>query len=349
VRVLAIVPARAGSKSVPDKNVLAFRGKPLLVHSIEHGLAARNVDRVLVSTDSARYRQIALAAGADAPFLRPESLAGDHSTDLEVFTHALDWLERHEGYQPEVCVHLRPTYPTRTVEDVENAVDLLLGDPGADSVRSVTLAPHTPYKMWRITERGTLQPLLDSTLREAYNLPRQALPEVYLQNAAVDAVRSAVVREQRSMTGTRILAYVMDRFQDIDDWSELAAAERGFPAAGEMPTGRTFAFDMDGVLATLVPDNNYLESEPYAPAIAVVNRLYDAGNRIVIYTARGSLTGRDWTDTTREQLRRWGVRHHELRFGKPAADYYVDDRMISLASLLAWSQTCGLGRPRKSA
>jgi CMP-N,N'-diacetyllegionaminic acid synthase len=349
VSILAIVPARSGSKSVPDKNIVPFRGKPLLVHSVEHGLAAHNVDRVLVSTDSARYRNIALAAGAEAPFLRPEALSGDHSTDLEVFTHVLDWLERHEGYRPEACVHLRPTYPTRTVEDVEKAVDLLRGDPTADAVRSVTLAPHTPYKMWRLTERGTLRPLLDSALREPYNLPRQTLPEVYMQNAAVDVVRSAVIREQHSMTGTRVLAYVMDRFQDIDDWSELAAVERDFRTFAEMPTGRTFAFDLDGVLATLVPDNNYLESEPYPPAIAVANRLHDAGNRIVVYTARGSQTGRDWTETTREQLRRWGVRHHELRFGKPAADYYIDDRMISLASLLTWIELCGDGRRRKSA
>jgi CMP-N-acetylneuraminic acid synthetase len=349
VSILAIVPARSGSKSVPDKNVVPFRGKPLLVHSVQHGLAARNVDRVLVSTDSPRYRDIALAAGAEAPFLRPEALAGDHSTDLEVFVHALEWLERHEGYRPEACVHLRPTYPTRTVEDVERAVDLLCGDPLADSVRSVSLAPHTPYKMWRLTERGTLRPLLDSALREPYNLPRQSLPEVYIQNAAVDVVRAGVVREERSMTGTRILAYVMDRFQDIDDWSELAAAEGDLRGSAEMPTGRTFAFDMDGVLATLVPDNNYLESLPYSPAIAVANRLHDAGNRIVVYTARGSQTGRDWTETTREQLLRWGVRHDELRFGKPAADYYVDDRMISLASLLAWIESCGQGRRRKSA
>jgi CMP-N,N'-diacetyllegionaminic acid synthase len=346
--VLAIVPARAGSKSVPHKNVISFRGKPLLVHSIEHGLGARNVDRVLVSTDSPRYRDLALQAGAEAPFLRPEALAGDHSTDLEVFAHALDWLEGHEGYRPEVCVHLRPTYPTRRVVDVESAVDLLRADPSADSVRSVTLAPQTPYKMWRLGEGRTLEPLLESPLREPYNLPRQVLPEVYLQNAAVDVVRAAVIRDRHSMTGTRVLAYVMDRFHDIDDWSDVVQAEQA-PPEGGLPTGLTFAFDLDGVLATLVPDNDYLQAQPYAPAIALVNRLHEAGNRIVVYTARGSLTGRDWAEATRDQLRRWGVPYHELRFGKPAADYYVDDRMISLATLSAWMGPSGEGRWRKSA
>jgi CMP-N-acetylneuraminic acid synthetase len=345
--VLAIIPARAGSKGIPDKNVVSFRGKPLLVHSIEHGLAARNVERVLLSTDSPSYRQIALAAGAEAPFLRPAALADDRATDLEVFVHALEWLDAHEGYRPEICVHLRPTFPTRKVEDVEGAVDLLRGDPAADSVRSVVPAPATPYKMWRL-DQGVLRPLLDTSLREPWNLPRQTRPEVYLQNAAVDAVRSEVVRKRRSMTGRRILAYLMSDARDIDDWADLAAAEDELPG-GETPTGRTFAFDMDGVLATLVSDLDYAKAEPSRPGIELANRLYDAGNRIVVYTARGSLTGRDWEATTRSQLRRWGVRHHEVRFGKPAADYYVDDRMISLAALEAWVSSSSRGDRRQSA
>ncbi len=345
--VLAIVPARRDSKSVPQKNVLSFRGKPLLVHSIEHGRAASNVDRVLVSTDSPSYREIALAAGAEAPFLRPRALAGDDSTDLQVFTHALEWLAQHEAYRPELCVHLRPTYPTRRVEDVERAVDLLLADPTAHSVRSVTLAPQTPYKMWRLTADGTLAPLLESPLREAFNLPRQLLPDVYLQNAAVDVVRAAVVTQQRSMTGTRILAYLMDGFRDVDHWSDLALLEQDSPA--EPPTNLTFAFDLDGVLATLVPDGDYSKAEPCAPGVTLARRLHDAGNRIVVYTARGSVTGRDWTRLTRDQLHRWGVPYHELHFGKPAADYYVDDRMISLATLEAWLESRGGNRGRKSA
>ena len=345
--VLALVPARSGSKSVPDKNVLAFRGRPLLAHSVEHGLRARNVDRVLVSTDSERYREIAVAAGAEAPFLRPAEFAGDRSTDLEVFTHALDWLERHQGYRPKACVHLRPTYPLREVADVERAVDLLLGDETADSVRSVTPAPHTPYKMWSLTGHGTLQPLLEGPAPEAYNLPRQDLPVVYVQNAAVDVVRTQVIR-RGSMSGRRILPLVMERFQDIDDWRELAAAERDF-VPGEIPTGLTFAFDLDGVLATLVPDNDYRRAQPYPSAIALLNRLHAAGNRIVVYTARGSQTGLDWTAVTGEQLRSWGVHHDEVRFGKPAADYYVDDRMLSLSSLQAWIQTCTRNQRSKTA
>jgi CMP-N,N'-diacetyllegionaminic acid synthase len=345
--VLAVIPARSGSKSVPHKNILSFRGKPLLVHSVEHGLAARNVDRVVVSTDSPSYRDLALRAGAEAPFLRPPALAQDRSTDLEVFAHLLEWLDRHEGYRPELLVHLRPTYPTRRVEDVEAAVDMLEAEPGADSVRSVAPAPQTPYKMWTLRD-GRLLPLLESSLPEAYNLPRQDLPAIYVQNAAVDVVRSAVILEQASMTGRRILAYVMDRFEDVDDWRDVAAAERFAPSGG-LPKGQTFVFDVDGVVATLEPDNDYARARPFLPAIAAVNRLHAAGNRILIHTARGSQTGVDWTDLTREQLRRWGVRYDELRFGKPAADYYVDDRTMSLATLETWLDASDQARRNKSA
>jgi len=347
VSVLAIVPARSGSKSAPHKNVASFRGRPLLAHSVEHGLRARNVDRVLVSTDSPRYRELAAAAGAEVPFLRPAELAQDLSTDLDVFAHALGWLEAHEGYRPDVVVHLRPTAPTRRVADVENAVELLLADPEADSVRSVVEAPHTPYKMWRPGPDGALRPLLAGPLPESYNLPRQLLPTVYQQNASVDVIRARVIREG-SMSGARVLPYVMERLADVDEWPELARLDLTPPDDGP-PTGLTFAFDLDGVIAGLVPGNDYARAEALPVGVAAVNALHRAGNRIVIYTARGSATGREWTELTLAQLKRWGVRYHELRFGKPAADYYVDDRMLSPATLHAWLASAGTEKGRKTA
>jgi CMP-N-acetylneuraminic acid synthetase len=345
--VLAIVPARSGSKSAPHKNVASFRGRPLLAHSVEHGLRARNVDRVLVSTDSPRYRELALAAGAEVPFLRPDQLSGDHSTDLEVFSHALRWLETHEGYTPDLVVHLRPTAPTRRVADVERAVELLRDDDAADSVRSVVEAPDTPYKMWRPGADGALRPLLPGPLPESYNLPRQLLPTVYLQNASVDVVRARVIRAG-SMTGTRVLPYVMDRMADVDQWPELARLDLT-PPGDAVPTGLTFVFDLDGVIAGLVPGDEYSRAEPLPTGVAAVNALHRAGNRIVIHTARGSATGREWTEVTLAQLKRWGVRYHELRFGKPAADYYVDDRMLSPATLFTWLASAGTEKGRKTA
>lgn len=329
--VLAIIPARSGSKGIPHKNIRPFRGKPLMAYSIEQALAAETVNRVLVSTDSAEYAEIARRHGAEVPFLRPAELSSDLSTDLELFEHALGWLAEHEGYRPELCVHLRPTYPTRCAEDIDRAVRMLHEHPDGDSVRSITPAPETPFKMWFLDEDGGLRPVVtDPDYPEAYNRPRQELPRTYLQNAAVDVVRTRVILEQHSMTGRRILGMLMDSFHDIDDVNQFQAAESAMEAG---VTGKTFVFDIDGVLASIVPGYDYNLSEPIRDHIRIVNQLYEQGNTIILLTARGSKTGIDWAEITEGQMRSWGVKHHALHFGKPAADYYIDDRMLSLSDL----------------
>jgi CMP-N,N'-diacetyllegionaminic acid synthase len=332
LEVLALIPARSGSKGIPHKNIAMFHGKPLLAHSVIQAKAARTITRVIVSTDSPVYAAIARQFGAETPFDRPAEISGDFANDLEVFEHALIWLDKNEGYRPDICVHLRPTYPTRRVEDIDRAVELLASDPSYDSVRSVVKAPETPFKMWFMDGQGRLDPVVSPRegLVEPYNMPRQALPQAYLQNASVDVAWARVIREQHSMTGKRIRGMEMAHLHDIDDAGQLA--EAGLAAAPEL-RGRKFVFDMDGVIATITPDNDYRLAEPIRPTIELINRLHDLGNRIVIATARGSETGIDWTDVTRGQLERWGVKYDKLMFGKPAGDYYVDDRFVSLTDL----------------
>lgn len=334
-KILALIPARSGSKSIPHKNVRLLAGKPLLAYSIEHALAARLINRVIVSTDSPVYAEIARRYGAETPFLRPPEISQDHSTDLEVFTHALRWLEDKEGYVPDVCVHLRPTHPIRKVEDVDKMVQLLLDNPEIDSVRSVVPAPETPFKMWFRGEDGLLSPVVQTDIQEAYNLPRQMLPQVFLQNACIDVVRTSVVLEMKSMTGKKILGYVMDAFFDIDSEEQFRKAEEYLRQRILTDDKRTLCFDIDGVVATLAPDNRYDWASPQTENIRLINLLYEQGHKIILFTARGSATGMDWTKVTRDQMRAWGVKYHELRFGKPAADYYVDDKLVTMAELRA--------------
>jgi CMP-N,N'-diacetyllegionaminic acid synthase len=336
--VLAIIPARSGSKSVPHKNLRPFRGKPLIAHSIGQALAARNVDRVIVSTDSPDYARIAREFGAEAPFLRPDAIAQDLSTDLDVFLHALDWLEANEHYRPELCVHLRPTYPLRSVADVEGAVDLLRGRPDADSVRSVTPAPHTPYKMWRLDDAGgLLRPLLESDIPEAYNMARQALPPVYLQNAAVDVVRAEVVQQRRSMTGARILAYPMPEIHDIDTEFDFAAA--GWARSDAPPRGKTFAVALAALLAQGTEDD--LDASSVHPGVAaILERLHALGNTILVHTVRTRGPGGDATEPTHRWLAERGVKYHRVVWGKPRADFHIDDGLIPLFALQRW-----LGQP----
>lgn len=337
--VLAIIPARQGSKSIPHKNIRSIAGKPMLAYSIEHALASTKIDRVIVSTDSELYAGIAKQFGAEVPFLRPDAISQDHSTDLEVFQHTLQWLKENENYVPDICVHLRPTHPVRNPADIDTMIDIILGDNTLDSVRSVVESPETPYKMWFQDETGKLSPVIKTDIREAYNQPRQILPKTYLQNASIDIVRTSTLLEKNSMTGDHIQGYIMQEIFDIDYESQLGeVATRLNSVANDVPSDhdkkvKSFCFDIDGVIATLTPDNDYTKADCNPMMVAAVNALYDAGHEIILFTARGTKTGIDWTGTTREQMKRWGVRYHDLRFGKPAAEYYIDDRMLSFDDL----------------
>src|SRR5262249_41989321 len=207
---VAIVPARGGSKSIPRKNIRPLGGAPLIAYSIEAGLRARLVDRVIVSTDDEDIAAVARAWGADVPFLRPAALAGDNTPDLPVFQHAIGWLEANAGGVPEIVVQLRPTSPLRPPDCVDAAIDLLRRDETVDSVRGVIQATQNPYKMWRLNPDDTIAPLLGREEAEAYNRPRQELPQTYWQTGHVDAIRTRVIREQASMSGNRIRALVLD-------------------------------------------------------------------------------------------------------------------------------------------
>lgn len=348
MEVLALIPARSGSKSIPHKNIRMIGGKPLLAHSIGHARESRSVTRTIVSTDSEAYAELAREWGAETPFLRAANISGDHSTDLQLFEHALDWLKRNENYRPDLCVHLRPTHPVRNPEDIDHMVEVLHSNPDFDSVRSVVPAPETPFKMWFRNSEGVLTPVVQTQIREAYNQPRQCLPETYLQNASIDVVRSAVITEQHSMTGARVFGYLMQNSYDIDTEDQFGRAEALMAAAAcqeSTSTSRsrkTFVIDIDGVIATLVPSLKYENAGPNLEVIRIVNFLYQQGHRIILFTARGTLTGQDWADLTRRQLDSWGVMHHELRFGKPAADYYLDDKLLSISDLKALASKWGL-------
>lgn len=344
MNILAIIPARSGSKSVKNKNIRLIDGKPMLAYSIEQALRSRYIQRVILSTDSEEYAEIGRKYGAEVPFIRPAEYATDTALDIDVFRHALNWLKEKENYEADIVVQLRPTYPKRKIEDIDAMIDMLLADPEADSVRSVSKAGEVPYKMWLQAEAGeagageieagapkmgVLTPLIRD-IPECYNMPRQELPKVYYQNACIDVMRGSTVLEKDSMTGNRILGYYMEENLDIDTEAEFKTAEREVLKAGLAAGGKRLVFDIDGVIAKLEPNNNYALSEPDTEMIAAINRLYDAGNYIVLNTARGYVTGKDWSSTTTEQLERWGLKYHELHFGKPNADYYIDDKMLDM-------------------
>ena len=334
-KVVAIIPARSGSKSVKDKNIRVMNGKPMIAYSIEQALASKLIDRVIVSTDSEDYKKIAEEYGAEVPFLRPAEISGDFSLDIDVFKHALEWLKENENYTPDIFVHLRPTHPIRDVKDIDAMIELLINDEEADAVRSLSPAAQTPYKMWLVGEENTLSPVATCDVKEAYNAPRQILPKAYMQNACIDVIRSSTIGEKSSMTGDKILGYPMDYDFDIDTEADFLRAEQHIFLTSCMNFEKklTIVCDIDGVIAGKTLENNYTESFPINHNIDVINKLYDDGHKIVLYTARGYVTGIDWSDITKQQLSDWGLKYHELKFGKPNADIYIDDKFYDISIL----------------
>jgi N-acylneuraminate cytidylyltransferase len=227
VNILALIPARGGSKSVPRKNVRMLAGHPLIAYSIAAGLAAERVGRLVVSTDDEEIADIARRYGADVPFLRPAPLAQDDTPDLPVFQHALDWLLENENYLPELVVQLRPTSPLRPAQLVDQGIEILLAEPLADSARAVVPSGQNPYKMWREAEDGTIAPLLEDDFHEAFNMPRQLLPRTFWQTGHLDIVRRETILRKKSMTGTRVLPIPVapEYAVDIDSPRDLERAE----------------------------------------------------------------------------------------------------------------------------
>jgi CMP-N-acetylneuraminic acid synthetase len=226
--VLALVPARGGSKGIPRKNLQVLGGRPLVAHAVVAGLEASLVTRVLCSTDDPEIAAAARTAGAEVPFLRPAELALDTSEDWPVFVHALDWLAEHDNWAPEFVVNLRPTSPLRTARHVDDAIRLVQ-QTGADSVKAICLARQHPHKMWLREPVGTLVPFLKTPFRleRGPDVPRAELEEVYWQNGVVDVTRTVVVREQRVMIGQLVAGLVTapEESIDIDTPLDLALAE----------------------------------------------------------------------------------------------------------------------------
>jgi N-acylneuraminate cytidylyltransferase len=197
---------------------------------------AGSVSRIMVNTDDEEIAGIARQFGAEVPFLRPAHLASDLSTDFDVFYHALQWMLQHEGSVPDLVVQLRPTSPVRKAEHIEACIQRMAQNPQADSIRVVCPAPCNPYKMWRIpNDSRFMQPLLTvEGLEEAYNLPRQKLPDAYWQIGYLDVVRSNTILQLNSMSGTSILPFVVDtRFAvDIDDAESFDRAAAAIKKVG---------------------------------------------------------------------------------------------------------------------
>ena len=221
--IVGLIPARAGSKRLPDKNIRPLAGHPVLAYTINAALHSEVFSDVIVSTDSEKYAEMARYYGAEVPFLRPLELAGDVSPDIEWLEYTLKRL-KEDGREYDCFSILRPTSPFRLPETIYRAWQEFLKEEGVDSLRAVEKCQQHPGKMWVVRGRRMI-PLLPLSPAELpwHSSQYQSLPEVYVQNASLEIAWTRVVFEQRTIAGSVIIPFFTKNFEGFDvnnpyDW-----------------------------------------------------------------------------------------------------------------------------------
>ena len=209
--IVAIIPARGGSKGIPDKNIREFAGRPLIAHTIASAKESERITRIIVSTDSEKIAGIAKEYGAEVPFLRPPELAQDKSPVADAVLHILSELKQRELYEPDCIVLLQPTSPLRNSGDIDGVINLLEKS-GADSVVTVT---ETEPLVYTRSPEGELRLISDESFLSSTN--RQELNRTYkLDGSMVYAVTARSFRETQSFLGGKLFGYVIPRWRAVD-------------------------------------------------------------------------------------------------------------------------------------
>lgn len=207
--MIAIVPARCGSKGLPGKNIKNLLGKPMIAYTIEEALKSKYITEVIISTDCADIEEVAVRYGAKSPFLRPEYLAGDNAKAIDNYIYTIDRLNNEIGYKIEDFIVLQPTSPLRSVEDIDGAIKLFK-DKNADSVVSYT-EEHHPIEWHKyITEDGRFENIFEEKL-----LNRQEIKKSFYPNGAVFVFKYDLIKQGKYYSDDSY-AYVMPRFRSVD-------------------------------------------------------------------------------------------------------------------------------------
>ena len=226
-KVLAIIGARSGSKSIPHKNIRLLGGKQLIAWVIEAAKKSKLVDRVIVSTDSSRYAKIAREYGAETPFLRPAGISHDKSTDMEYLSHVVKWLEDKEEWKPDIILRLMPTAPFCKPETIDKCIRLLIKSPKADSVRTIALASHHPFKMWR-ADGEFLRPAFTKNItgfKTSPNHPRQLFPKMYVHSNPIVTRYKTLIKGGHLGLKTKYIELDQEDAVDIDNEIDFFVAE----------------------------------------------------------------------------------------------------------------------------
>lgn len=221
--MLAIIPARGGSKTITGKNIIQLCGKPLIAYTIEAAQKSELVDRIVLSTDDKKIMAVARNYNVDIPFRRPDELAKDTALAIDNFIYTIDRLKNEFDETYEEFVVLQPTSPLREAEDIDNALTLFF-EKEADSVISVSETTHPPLWAKKIDASGRLRNYFDF---EAARTNRQALEKAFMPNGAIFVFKSALLKEKYTYSSDKTFPYIMpkERSIDIDDYWDLKLAE----------------------------------------------------------------------------------------------------------------------------
>ncbi len=226
-KTIAIIPARGGSKKIPQKNIKLLNDIPLINYTINLALSNANIQRVIVSTNNPEIAKISKECGAEVPFLRPASIARDKTPDRPVILHLLDWMKNKENFIPDRLLYLRPTTPFKNNEIINECLEKLNSNPAATSVRTVHRAEGIDHPYWMFKDKkGFLAPFIDGIDLSKY-YQRQLLPECYKINGVVDIVKPEVVLNNSDMFGEKVSFVEINDIHavDIDTQLDFAFAE----------------------------------------------------------------------------------------------------------------------------
>lgn len=222
-RIVALIPARSGSKRVPGKNIKLLAGHPLIAYSIASALESDIFSQVIVSTDSEKIAAIARHYGAETPFLRPHEYSGDASPDIEFVDHALATL-KEQGREYECFSILRATSPFRKAETIRRAWQNFLSQDSVDSLRAVEKCEQHPCKMW-VVRGNRMMPLIPfgPAKQPWHSSQYPTLPEIYVQNASLEIAWTRVVLEGKTISGSILMPFLTDSEEGLDvntehDW-----------------------------------------------------------------------------------------------------------------------------------
>lgn len=219
LKILGIIGARSGSKGVSHKNIRLLMRKPLMAWIIETARASRYINRVVVSTDSEEYAAIARQYGADVPYLRPKELAADHSPECEYVKNMVEWLEKYEGYKPDIVVRMMATVPLQIPEDIDSCIGELLKDPEAQSAVVIAEARQHPQKALKLVDDGRggkrLVTYFTESGREVTPIARQHYEKAYFRSNVI-ACRTNVIYETASLTGDLVRYHIIPQERAID-------------------------------------------------------------------------------------------------------------------------------------